>query len=107
MPLRDELLSLDGIGMETADSILLYAAEKPIFVIDAYTRRITKRVLGLASELDYQPLQTLISSNIREEINTYKEFHAQFVQLAKNNCRKVPICPTCPLSGICNYHTKA
>ena len=107
LPLRNELLSLDGIGMETADSILLYAAEKPIFVIDAYTRRITKRVLGLASELDYQPLQTLISSNTREEINTYKEFHAQFVQLAKNNCRKVPICPTCPLSGICNYHAKA
>ena len=104
--LRNELLSLEGIGMETADSILLYAAEKPVFVIDAYTKRITKRVLGLPSEMEYQPLQAFIVSNIEEDIETYKEFHAQFVQLAKKNCRKVPICSTCPLSDICNHNAK-
>ncbi len=101
--LREELLSLNGIGMETADSILLYAADKPIFVIDAYTKRIISRMLGLPSEPGYLELQSFISSAIRNNLETYKEFHAQFVQLAKENCRKKPICKSCPILNICTY----
>ena len=103
LSLREELLSLEGIGMETADSILLYAADKPIFVIDAYTKRITSRMLGLLSEPGYLELQSFISSAIKCDLETYKEFHAQFVQLAKENCRKKPICKSCPILNLCEY----
>ncbi len=101
--LREELLSLNGIGMETADSILLYAADKPIFVIDAYTKRIISRMLGLASEPGYLELQSFMSSAIKSNLEIYKESHAQFVQLAKENCRKKPICASCPLLNLCEY----
>ena len=99
--LRKELLSLDGIGMETADSIILYAANKPVFVIDAYTRRIMSRLYGMAREPGYEELQESISRGIREDVGLYKDFHAQFVTLGKNYCRKEPLCGSCPLLESC------
>ncbi|MCL5008330.1 MAG: endonuclease III domain-containing protein [Candidatus Marsarchaeota archaeon] len=101
--LRLELLSLTGIGPETADSIILYAAGKPIFVIDAYTRRTVQRVFGEASERKYADLQGDITRGIPRSISLYRDFHAQFVELGKNYCRKKPLCESCPLNGICRY----
>ncbi len=98
--LRAELLSLNGIGPETADSIILYAAEKPSFVIDAYTKRICER-LQLTDELDYGTLKKFFESSIPEDVEIYKEFHALLVELGKNYCKTRPVCKNCPLNGKC------
>ncbi len=83
--LRNTLLSLDGIGSETADSIVLYAADKPRFVIDAYTKRMCK-CLGI--EGDYAKLQSIFESSIPEDVPLYKEFHALIVDYGKQFCGK-------------------
>ncbi len=101
--LRQELLSLDGIGRETADSIILYAAEKPIFVIDAYTRRIMNRVYGTDDGMDYDELRALLSGSIKRDLGLYKDFHAQFVELGKEYCRQRPLCAGCPINEACGY----
>ena len=101
--LRQELLSIHGIGEETADSIILYAAKKPVFVIDAYTRRIMGR-LGLAPESDsYSAFQRLFAENLPHEEGLFNEYHALLVRHAKEVCRKSPRCPLCCLSSICPY----
>ncbi len=101
--LRQELLSIHGIGEETADSIILYAARKPVFVIDAYTRRIMGR-LGLAPESDsYSALQRLFAENLPQEEGLFNEYHALLVRHAKEVCRKSPRCPLCCLRSICPY----
>lgn len=102
--LRNTLLSMNGIGMETADSIILYAAEKPSFVIDAYTKRIMSRVYGIDKKVSYETLQSFITSNIRSDIVIYKDFHAQFVELGKHFCMKEPSCSNCPVNKICRYY---
>jgi endonuclease-3 related protein len=95
--LRKELLSVNGIGPETADSILLYALDKPVFVIDAYTRRVLKRH-GLASDdMTYHELQALFHETLPVEILLYNEYHALFVKLGKAFCRPKPRCEGCPL----------
>ncbi|MEM3227929.1 MAG: hypothetical protein QXK65_03220 [Candidatus Micrarchaeaceae archaeon] len=106
--LRKELLELNGIGRETADSIILYAAEKPIFVIDAYTRRAMARLSGgaLDENEDYDALRKYFESRIRKDVELYKDFHAQFVELGKNYCKTKPLCPGCPLNDICIYYKK-
>ncbi len=101
--LRKELLEQNGIGKETADSIILYAAGKKMFVIDAYTKRIMKRVCGMKSEMDYDTLQRMISDAIPGSLRLYKDFHAQFVELGKRHCKSVPLCHGCPLTGMCDY----
>lgn len=102
--LRKELLEINGIGKETADSIILYAANKPIFVIDAYTRRIINRVFDEHFEVnDYDKLQKLIQNSIPLDLNLYKDFHAQFVELAKHYCKKEPLCNACPLKDLCKF----
>ncbi len=83
--LRDTLLSLNGIGEETADSIILYAADKPIFVIDAYTKKIC-RCLGI--EGGYGELQSIFEKSIPQEVPLYKEFHALIVEYGKQYCGK-------------------
>jgi endonuclease-3 related protein len=83
--LRDVLLSLNGVGEETADSIVLYAADKPRFVIDAYTRRIC-RCMGI--EGGYSELQSLFEDSIPEDVPVYKEFHALIVEYGKQFCGK-------------------
>lgn len=75
---REELLKLKGIGPETADSILLYALDKPIFVIDEYTRRLVKKY-NLADQTDYQFLQELFEENLRKDFRLYQDFHALIV----------------------------
>ncbi len=83
--LRKTFLSLDGIGEETADSIVLYAADKPRFVIDAYTKKIC-RCLGI--EGDYMKLQSVFEASIPEDVPLYKEFHALIVEYGKQFCGK-------------------
>ena len=82
--LREELLKLKGIGPETADSILLYALDKPIFVIDEYTRRLVKKH-NLADETNYQFLQKLFEENLRKDYRLYQDFHALIVINGKNS----------------------
>jgi len=99
--LRQELLSVHGVGEETADSIILYAAHKPIFVIDAYTRRIIMR-LGLAPcEETYAAFQALFMENLLHDEALFNEYHALLVQHGKSVCRKNPLCADCCLSHLC------
>ncbi|MBS1841764.1 MAG: endonuclease III domain-containing protein [Acidobacteria bacterium] len=98
--LRDQLLSVHGIGPETADSILLYAGEHSVFVIDAYTRRILERH-GLATPAhSYEDLRSLFESNLPRDPQLFNEFHALIVRTGKHYCRKTsPACTACPLSA--------
>jgi endonuclease-3 related protein len=99
--LRQQLLSIHGIGQETADSIILYGANQPVFVIDAYTRRIIDRI-GLAPETSsYTAYQTLFMHGLPTDSELFKEYHALLVCLAKNVCRSRPLCQQCCLSSIC------
>ena len=102
--LRQQLLSIHGVGQETADSIILYAAGKSIFVIDSYTRRIISRV-GLTPMNDsYTAYQTLFTDNLPTDVELFNEYHALLVCLAKNVCRRRPLCRQCCLSNICHFH---
>jgi endonuclease-3 related protein len=102
--LRDELLNVHGIGPETADSIILYAAHKPIFVIDAYTRRIISR-LGLnPAREDYSSYQALLMENLPADETLFNEYHALFVRHGKEVCKKTPVCANCCLSKLCSRH---
>jgi endonuclease-3 related protein len=101
--LRQELLAVYGIGEETADSILLYAIGKPVFVIDAYTRRIVDR-LGLhPATSGYGSYQRLFVNSLRPDVTLFNEYHALFVQHGKTACRKVPLCQQCCLVEMCEY----
>ena len=100
--LRNELLAIKGIGKETADSILLYALDKPIFVVDAYTRRIFSRFGITDKNMDYDEIRLIFENNILLDLNTYKEYHALIVELGKNYCKKRnPLCNECPLHLWC------
>jgi endonuclease-3 related protein len=99
--LRRQLLAVHGIGPETADSILLYAGNKPVFVIDAYTRRIFNR-LGLKPEHDtYDDWQTYFTGTLPQNTQLFNEYHALLVRLGKEACRKKPACDNCCLREIC------
>jgi endonuclease-3 related protein len=99
--LRQQLLSVHGIGRETADSILLYAAGKPVFVIDAYTRRILSRI-GLVPEKDsYDGYQVFFMEHLLADAAMFNEYHALLVRLGKDFCRRRPLCPQCCLRDIC------
>ena len=101
--LRQQLLSIHGIGQETADSIILYAANKPIFVIDAYTRRIINRI-GLAPDRNsYAAYQTLFMEHLPPDVELFNEYHALLVCLGKNVCRSRPLCQQCCLNNICHF----
>ena len=98
LELRRLLLACPGIGPETADSILLYALDRPVFVIDAYTRRILYRY-GLATgDETYDHLQSMFHTAVPCNLRRYNEFHALLVQLAKTHCRAKPLCCGCPLA---------
>lgn len=102
--LRRKLLNVNGIGAETCDSILLYALQKPIFVIDAYTIRIFSR-LGIADEdVGYEKLQSLFMKNLPRNTKLYNEYHALIVKLGKDICRKRPICNLCVINKLCKKH---
>ncbi|MBI4439030.1 endonuclease III domain-containing protein [Candidatus Woesearchaeota archaeon] len=104
--LREELLSIKGIGHETADSILLYALNKPAFVIDTYTRRIFTRLGLCRPESGYHELQELITRHLPVSTQLYSEYHALIVQLGKEHCRKKPECKGCPLQTNCQFGKK-
>ncbi|NLA75796.1 MAG: endonuclease III domain-containing protein [Deltaproteobacteria bacterium] len=96
---RTTLLSVKGIGPETADSIILYAAKKPIFVIDAYTHRILNRHNMADDQAAYDEMQDIFMSSLEPDHNLFNEFHALIVRTAKLYCRKIPQCDKCPLDG--------
>ncbi len=96
--LREILLSVPGVGKETADSIILYALEKPVFVIDAYTRRFLKRHGVLNGNEDYDEIRELFERSLPRDVQIYKEYHALIVKLGKVYCRSRPICEGCPLN---------
>ncbi len=100
--LRKELLSLRGVGPETADSILLYAGGKRFFVVDAYTRRVFARFGFLKGGEDYEAVRALFEAALPRDEKIYGEFHALIVELAKRCClKKNPSCGECPLKANC------
>jgi len=94
--LRQRLLAVRGVGRETADSILLYAFQKPVFVIDAYTRRVAERHLRLPGGLAYDALQGVFQASLPRETQLYNEFHALIVCFCKESCRKAGCGHDCP-----------
>ncbi|TAL47094.1 endonuclease [archaeon] len=100
--LRKELLSLKGVGKETADDILLYAAERAIVPIDAYTYRILSRLGMISGKESYDELQEIVHEKIND-VESCKQFHALIVEHAKQFCKKKPSCEDCPLSERCAY----
>ncbi len=98
--LRDELLTISGIGPETCDSILLYAFDRPVFVIDAYTRRIFSRHGLFIYDMPYESVRELFTKNLPSDRKIFNEYHALIVRLAKGCCKTKPQCGKCPLSGI-------
>ena len=94
---RAELLSIPGIGAETADSILLYAGDHPIFVVDAYTRRILSRHRLVSPRGSYDELQRLFMAHLPSDPALYNEYHALLVHVGKEFCRSHPRCDACPL----------
>lgn len=99
--LRNELLSIWGIGPETADSIILYAANKPSFVVDAYTKRIFCRLGAVGEDVTYHDLKKFFELNLPADLQLYKEFHALIVELGKNYCKRKPLCCICPIGDAC------
>jgi len=95
--LRPELLAVDGIGPETADDILLYACEKPVFVVDAYTRRILSRHGLCAPDIAYEALRSLFEGHLERDLRLFKEYHGLIVYTGKDYCRRAPKCELCPL----------
>ncbi len=105
--LRNQLLSIHGIGNETADSILLYALNRPVFVIDAYTKRIISRIGLLSEESGYTEFQQYFMHNLPGEVKLFNEYHALLVRLGKEACWKKPDCTNCCLSDICRTARKS
>jgi endonuclease-3 related protein len=95
--LREQLLSVHGIGPETADSMLLYALKKPVFVIDAYTKRILSRHGIMGHGEPYSDFQELFHLSLERDVRLYNEYHALFVATGKSFCRPKPRCTKCPL----------
>lgn len=95
--LRGLLLDINGIGFETADSILLYAFNKPVFVVDAYTKRFLRHHKLYDADGDYHAVQRFFMENLPSDAYLFNEFHALIVYLCQVNCRKQPICQGCPL----------
>ena len=97
---RLQLLEVHGVGPETADSIILYALQKPVFVIDAYTRRVLSRHGVMEEGRVYEEFRTLFEDNLDPDTQMFNEFHALFVAVGKHYCRpRVPLCGDCPLEG--------
>ncbi|MDD4322890.1 MAG: endonuclease III domain-containing protein [Dehalococcoidales bacterium] len=100
--LRQSLLSVHGIGPETADSILLYALERPVFVVDTYTRRIISRIgITVGGDASYDDYQRLFMANLEPDVVLYNEYHALLVKHAKISCKRRPECPKCCINDIC------
>ncbi|MEK7206582.1 MAG: endonuclease, partial [Pseudomonadota bacterium] len=99
--LRQALLAVHGIGPETADDILLYAFHRPVFVIDAYTRRIFQRLGLIAGKEDYESLRQLFENALDSDVQLFNEYHALIVIHGKDVCKKRPVCRNCCLAKHC------
>ena len=99
--LRAELLQVHGIGPETADDILLYAFHRPVFVIDAYTRRLFQRLGHIQGDEGYETLRSLFEKSLATDTQLFNEYHALIVAHAKDVCRKRPLCSACKLGPLC------
>ena len=98
---RERLLSVKGVGPETADDIVLYALDIPSFVIDTYTRRLLERFGLYSSKLKYPELQAAFHQQLPEDASLFKQYHALIVEHAKVSCRKKPLCESCVLKETC------
>jgi len=98
--LREKLLNVNGIGPETADSILLYAFQRPVFVIDAYTKRMLERHNIVPVNAAYHELQELFQRTLPPDVQLFNEYHALFVRVGKEYCKPEPRCGKCPLNGV-------
>ena len=98
--LREELLAVNGIGEETADSILLYAGNKPVFVVDAYTKRVFERHRYFKGGETYQEIQKIFTELLPRKTGLYNDYHAQIVEAGKDFCRKTHHCDACPLRSL-------
>ena len=101
--LREELLALNGIGPETADSIILYALEKPTFVVDTYTFRLLVRHGCIDSDCGYDEIKYFCENNLPQDLSLYNELHALIVRVGKQFCKPKPRCPDCPLEKFEHY----
>ncbi|MBL7148821.1 MAG: endonuclease III domain-containing protein [Candidatus Cloacimonetes bacterium] len=99
--LRRQLLQIKGIGEETADSILLYAGGKPVFVIDTYTKRIFSRLGITKPGWNYAQYQQVFTVNLPQDVSLFNDYHAQIVHLGKHFCKQKPLCDECPLDNLC------
>lgn len=100
--LRQQLLAVNGIGPETADSIVLYGFGKPVFVVDTYTARVLGRGELIEEGADYQQIQDFFESSLPADAELFNEFHALLVRVGKEHCKPKPKCSGCPLEGPCN-----
>ena len=98
---RENLLGIWGFGPETVDSILLYAYNKPIFVIDSYTKRIFFRIGLCSKDISYTELQDLFYKNLKKDYKIFNEYHALIVEHAKQHCSSKPKCAGCCLNEVC------
>ncbi len=98
--LRNKLLGVHGIGNETADSILLYALDKPVFVIDTYTKRVLSRHGIIDYKTSYEEYQKMFHDELDVDTALFNEYHALFVMVGKQYCRPKPVCDKCPLSNL-------
>jgi len=98
--LRKELLAVTGVGPETADSILLYALQKPVFVVDTYTYRVMSRHGLVGEEVSYDELQELFTQHLPLEMKLFNEYHALLVRVGKLHCQRKPRCQGCPLEPL-------
>lgn len=99
--LRKALLSVNGVGPETADDILLYAFKRPVFVIDAYTRRMFSRLGMIEKDAGYEHLRATFEESLTKDVKMFNEYHALIVIHAKEVCKKAPLCSMCCLSAHC------
>jgi endonuclease-3 related protein len=99
--LRAELLQVHGIGPETADDILLYAFNRPVFVVDAYTRRLFQRLGLIRGDEKYEPLRQWFETSLVTDVPLFNEYHALIVAHVKAVCRKRPLCSACKLRPLC------
>ena len=102
--LREALLQVSGIGPETADSILLYAGSMPVFVVDAYTKRIFSRHRLIRDQASYHEVQALFMHHLSRDVKLYNEYHALLVAVGKTYCRSTPRCSSCPLRSDLERH---
>ena len=103
---REALLALNGVGPETADSIMLYAFDAPFFVVDAYTRRIFGRLALVDPLAPYETIRKRFERNLPARGYVYKEYHALIVEHGKRSCRKAPLCENCLLKNLCILYLK-